>query len=95
MIIFLSVLISFIAVIFFYAVIRDKTIRNFKRFFVRVAELVSVPDDSPPSYVLETLRKTITNLEDEVAMAQKSRENTMTLLDNIVDPIFFVDSSTG
>lgn len=95
MIIFLSVLISFIAVIFFYTVIRDKTIRNFKRFFVRVAELVSVPDDSPPSYVLETLRKTITNLEDELAMAQKSRENTMTLLDNIVDPIFFVDSSTG
>ncbi|WP_041082933.1 sensor histidine kinase [Thermotoga profunda] len=95
MIIFLSVLISFIAVIFLYAVIRDKTIRNFKRFFVRVAELVNVPDDSPPSYVLETLRKTITNLEDELAMAQKSRENTMTLLDNIVDPILFVDSSTG
>lgn len=95
MTIFLAILIGLIATIFFYTIVRDRTVKNLRRFFTRVAELVNVPDDSPPSYVLETLRKTITNLEDELAMAQKSRENTMTLLDNIVDPILFVDSSTG
>ncbi len=95
MAVFLGALAGFAAFVFFYAVIRDRTVKNLRRFFIRVAELVNVPDDSPPSYVLETLRKTITNLEDELAMAQKSRENTMTLLDNIVDPILFVDGNTG
>lgn len=95
MTVFLAILIGLIATIFFYTIVRDRTVKNLRRFFIRVAELVNVPDDSPPSYVLETLRKTITNLEDELTMAQKSRENTMTLLDNIVDPILFVDSNTG
>ncbi|HOJ87485.1 MAG TPA: ATP-binding protein [Pseudothermotoga sp.] len=95
MTLFLTVLVGIVAFVFIYVLARDRTVRNLKRFFIRVAELVNVPDDSPPSYVLETLRKTITNLEDELTMAQKSRENTMTLLDNIVDPILFVDGSTG
>jgi len=93
--VFLAAFCGFAAGLILSFIIRDRTIKNFKRFFVRVAELVNVPDDSPPPYVLETIRKTIKNLEDELEMAQKSRQNTMTLLDSIVDPILFVDSNSG
>ncbi|MEJ5229666.1 MAG: ATP-binding protein [Pseudothermotoga sp.] len=95
MLIFLAAACGFAAGVILSFIVRDRTIKNLKRFFVRVAELVNVPDDSPPPYVLETVRKTIKNLEDELEMAQKSRQNTMTLLDNIVDPILFVDSGSG
>ncbi|MGJ8454772.1 sensor histidine kinase [Pseudothermotoga sp. U03pept] len=95
MLVFLAAFCGFAAGLILSLVIRDRIVKNLKRFFVRVAELVNVPDDSPPPYVLETIRKTIKNLEDELEMAQKSRQNTMTLLDNIVDPILFVDSNSG
>ncbi len=95
MLVFLAAFCGFAAGLILSFIIRDRTVKNLKRFFVRVAELVNVPDDSPPPYVLETIRKTIKNLEDELEMAQKSRQNTMTLLDNIVDPILFVDSNSG
>ncbi|GAB4307208.1 sensor histidine kinase [Pseudothermotoga elfii] len=95
MLVFFAILVASAATLIFYELITSKRIEKYKRFVVRVAELADVPDDSPPYYVLESLRKKIKNLEDELSMAQKSRENTLTLLDSIMDPILFVDSSSG
>ena len=66
--------------------------KNLLRFFRRVAELADVVEDSPPSYVLERLRKKLRTIEEELSIAQRSRENILTLLDNISDPIIFVEA---
>jgi len=66
--------------------------KNLLRFFRRVAELADVVEDSPPSYVLERLRKKLKTIEEELSIAQRSRENVLTLLDNISDPIIFVEA---
>ncbi len=66
--------------------------RDYKRFFQRVAELADVQENSPPVHVLQQLRKKIERLEEELNATQKSRENVLTLLNNVVDPIFFVQT---
>lgn len=77
---------------FLYLLSLLKINRNLLRFFRRVAELADVVEDSPPSYVLERLRKKLRTIEEELSIAQRSRENILTLLDNISDPIIFVEA---
>uniref|UniRef100_A0A832I6S4 histidine kinase n=2 Tax=Pseudothermotoga TaxID=1643951 RepID=A0A832I6S4_9THEM len=77
---------------FLYSLSLLKINRNLLRFFRRVAELADVVEDSPPSYVLERLRKKLRTIEEELSIAQRSRENILTLLDNISDPIIFVEA---
>ncbi|MCS7175167.1 sensor histidine kinase [Pseudothermotoga sp.] len=77
---------------FLYSLSLLRSNKNLLRFFRRVAELADVVEDSPPSYVLERLRKKLKTIEDELAIAQRSRENILTLLDNISDPILFVEA---
>ncbi|WP_041077673.1 sensor histidine kinase [Thermotoga caldifontis] len=76
---------------FLYSLSLWRSNRNLLKFFRRVAELADVVEDSPPSYVLERLRKKLKMLEEELSRAQRSRENILTLLDNISDPILFVE----
>jgi len=71
---------------------RNVTCRSLQKFAFRIAELVGLPEDSPLSYVLETAKKKISDLENDLLTAQRSRENILTILDNIVDPIFIVSS---
>ncbi|KAF2958774.1 PAS domain-containing sensor histidine kinase [Thermotoga sp. Ku-13t] len=77
---------------FLYSLSLSRSNRNLLKFFRRVAELADVVEDSPPSYVLERLRKKLKMLEEELSRAQRSRENILTLLDNISDPILFVEA---
>lgn len=77
---------------FLYSLSLLKINKNLLRFFRRVAELADVVEDSPPSYVLERLRKKLRTIEEELSIAQRSRENILTLLDNISDPIIFVEA---
>jgi len=77
---------------FLYSLSLLRTNKNLLHFFRRVAELADVVEDSPPSYVLERLRKKLRTIEEELSIAQRSRENILTLLDNISDPIIFVEA---
>lgn len=77
---------------FLYSLSLLRSNKNLLRFFRRVAELADVVEDSPPSYVLERLRRKLRTIEEELAIAQRSRENILTLLDNISDPILFVEA---
>ncbi|AEH50660.1 sensor histidine kinase [Pseudothermotoga thermarum] len=82
--------ISIIVALVVYEIASHWKIRDYKKFFQRVAELAGVSEDSPPIHILQQLRNRIAMLEEELAAVQKSRENVLTLLDNVVDPIFFV-----
>lgn len=89
----LLVVVAVVATGFFlYSLSLSKTNKHLLHFFKRVAELADVVEDSPPSYVLERLRKKLRSIEEELSTVQRSRENILTLLDNISDPIIFVEA---
>ncbi len=90
MTVFGVILVATIAFVVVYEIVNGWRVKNYEKFFRRVAELADVQEDSPPVHILQQLRKKIENLEEELSAAQKSRENVLTLLNNIVDPIFFV-----
>jgi len=62
----------------------------YKKFFSHVSKLLGEKGPTPPLYLVEKLKKRFESLEEEIKRAERSRDNILTILNNLTDPIFIL-----
>ncbi|RKX52935.1 MAG: PAS domain-containing sensor histidine kinase, partial [Thermotoga sp.] len=84
------VLVAAFFLIFSLYIKERKAFLLYKKFFSHVSKLLGEKEPTPPLYLVEKLKKRFESLEEEVKRAERSRDNILTILNNLTDPIFIL-----
>jgi len=67
-----------------------RKLSEYRIFIKKVADMLG-EKDVPPLYLFERLKKYIDNLKDRIAHVEVSRDNFLTILNSLSEPIFILD----
>lgn len=67
-----------------------RKLSEYRIFIKKVADMLG-EKDVPPLYLFERLKKYIDNLKDRIARVEVSRDNFLTILNSLSEPIFILD----
>jgi len=65
---------------------------EYRRFVERVKQILGEEEPSPPFYLYERLKKYIDSLQETIKRVEVSRDNFLTILNSLSEPIFILDA---